>query len=708
MTTVTQPTSIVERILRVQELADYIVPLALRMACELRVADELQAGPRSVTELAAATRADLDVMQRLLRALAAKNVFAETAPETWTLTPLAELLLGDHPLSLRDTLPFLAPDVQAWARLDHTLRTGVAAFEHVHGQRFYDYVATHPAYAERIEASLRAQNHLVLRSLLPAYDWRSCGTIVDVGGGTGTFLAGVLARFRELRAVLFDRPCVIEQAHALLAEAGVTERTEVVGGDFFDEIPGGGDTYLLKTILHDWSDEKALQILTRIRAACPARGRLLVIEALLPGGDVFHLGKLIDLHSMVLGAGPDRDHARLATLLRSGGFEPVRTVWTPTLAIVECRPSTGSVGDDSPAEPGAPLVLPVGRVTALIARLQEVGDLAIPFATRVVCDLGVADELRDGPVLAEHLADRLEVRADELYRTLRALASRGFFTEVEPRTFALTPLADLLRSDHALSLRGAYPLLPANFDAWARFDHTVSSGEPAFELAHGVPYYDHLARAPRDAERFTAIQRAGNRLEVRLLLRAFDWRRVERVVDVGGADGAFLAALLARNRHLRGVLLDLPHAVTDAVETFVRAGVDDRVDVVAASFFEYVPQGADAYVLKRVLYEWDDERAWAVLTRVREAMHPEGRVLVIDPVAVPGNDFDPGKIYDLLSLVMVGGRVRSEEELRELMGCAGLDVVSTVSTTMLPVLEAVAAPTGRLQPPEPRRTGGRR
>lgn len=327
-------------------------------------------------------------------------------------------------------------------------------------------------------------------------------------------------------------------------------------------------------------------------------------------------------------------------------------------------------------------------IAELIDRLQELGDLVTPFAVRAVCDLGVADELREGPLDVAELALRAGVDAGALYRTLRALACKGIFTETEPRTFALSPLAQLLRSDHPLSLRGAYPLLPANFDAWALFDETVRTGRPAFELAHGRPYYEHLATAPHDSERFNAIQRAGNRLELRTILRAFDWRQVETVVDVGGADGAFLAALLVRNRHLRGTLLDLPSAVARAGERFARAGVEDRARVVAASFFETMPGGAGAYVLKRVLYDWDDARARALLGRIRQAMPDGGRVLVLDPVIVPGNDFDPAKIYDLLSMTMLGGRARSEQELRELLASAGLEVTARVGTPMLPLVEA--------------------
>jgi hypothetical protein len=335
----TEQGSLTDAVLAIQEAADYIVPFALRIACELRIADELRDGPRRADDLATAVGADTDALHRVLRALAAKGVFAETEPGCWTLTPLAELLRSDHPLSLRDAFPLAPADVRAWARFDHSLRTGRAAFEHVHGTSFYDYLAEHPEDGKAVDAAVRAQNRLVLRTLLTAYDWASCGTIVDVGAGTGSFLAGLLARYRTLRGVVFDLPYVTAQAPDVLAVAKVSDRCEVVAGDFFESVPAGADTYVLKTILHDWPDERALSILAAVRAACRPDSRLLVIEVLLPAGDTFHLGKLLDLNSLVLVAGPDRDERELEELLRRGGFRLLRTVPTTTLAILECAPA---------------------------------------------------------------------------------------------------------------------------------------------------------------------------------------------------------------------------------------------------------------------------------------------------------------------------------------------------------------------------------
>jgi hypothetical protein len=331
--------TVVDALTRLQELADYVVPLTLRAVCDLRVADLLVDGPRPVGELAAETGAHEGALYRALRALATVGVFSETAPGRFGLTPLADLLRGDHPLSVRDAYPLLAADLYAWAHLDHTLRTGEAAFPHAHGRTYYAHLADHPDESARFDRSVQAQNRLVLRTLFRAYEWRRCGTLVDVGGGNGAFLAGLLSRYRTLRGVLFDLPHVLRGAPAVLRAAGVAERCDLVAGSFFESVPAGGDTYLLRTILHDWDDERATAILRAVRARLGRAGRLLVLEALLPPGDETHIGKLLDLHSLVLVAGPDRTRTDYERLLARAGLGIERVTATPTLAIMQARPT---------------------------------------------------------------------------------------------------------------------------------------------------------------------------------------------------------------------------------------------------------------------------------------------------------------------------------------------------------------------------------
>ncbi|WP_341720842.1 methyltransferase [Micromonospora sp. FIMYZ51] len=325
----------------------------------------------------------------------------------------------------------------------------------------------------------------------------------------------------------------------------------------------------------------------------------------------------------------------------------------------------------------------------LLLRVQELADYIVPFAIRAVCELRVADLLVAGPRPVDELAAETGAHAPTLARVLRTLASKEIFAEPRPRVFALTPAAELFRGDHPLSLRDAYPLMAVNFEAWAHFEHTVRTGEPAFPHVHGVGYYEHLAAHPHDSVRFDRIQRAGNRLELRAMLPAYPWRELASVVDVGGSDGAFLAGLLRRHRRMTGTLVELPHVARQAPEVFAAAGVADRATVLAADFFADLPAGQDGYVLKRVVYDWPDADAARLLATVRAAMRPDSRALLLEPVVADRADLRISKTYDLLSLAMLGGRARTVDELTELCAGVGLRVVRTVDTTMFPIIEAV-------------------
>lgn len=320
-------------------------------------------------------------------------------------------------------------------------------------------------------------------------------------------------------------------------------------------------------------------------------------------------------------------------------------------------------------------------------RLTELADYFVPFTIRAVCELGIADLLAGGPSHVDDLAARSGAHAPSLYRALRALASKEIFTEVRERTFALTPLAELLREDHPLSLRDAYLLMPADVAAWARMDHTLRTGEPAFDHVHGEHLWDYLAARPDDGARFDRGMQAMTRGELRAIAAAYDWGSLGTVVDVGGGNGAFLAALLARHPALRGKLFDLPHAVANAAPLLAEAGAAERCEIVTGSFFDAIPAGADAYVLKRIVYGWDDEHAVALLRAVRDAMGPDSRILVLEPVAGMADGDDFGTILDVVMLVVDGGRARSAGELAQLFARAGLELVGVRPTMVFPIVE---------------------
>lgn len=323
-----------------------------------------------------------------------------------------------------------------------------------------------------------------------------------------------------------------------------------------------------------------------------------------------------------------------------------------------------------------------------VARLTEMADYIVPFTLRAICDLGVADLLVDGPRHIADLARLTGTHERSLLRAMRTLACKGVFTEETPETFGLTPLAEPLRTDHSRSLRDAYPLLAADVQAWAMLDHSIRTGRSAFERAHGTDYWTHMAGHPADSARFDASQQAVTQREISALLPSYDWSAFDVVVDVAGGNGAFIAALLAEFPSLRGVLFDQPHVVASATTVLAGAGVAGRCAVVGGDFLEAVPAGGDAYVIKRAFYDLDDDGAVALLRAVRAVIRPGGRLLIIEPVVEPGDDFDWGKLYDMLLLTMRGGGSRSRPQLEELLTATGFALERIVRTKRLPIVEA--------------------
>jgi hypothetical protein len=241
-------------------------------------------------------------------------------------------------------------------------------------------------------------------------------------------------------------------------------------------------------------------------------------------------------------------------------------------------------------------------------------------------------------------------------------------------------------------MRDAYPFLVGDLHAWAQFDYTLHTGQSCFEHVHGMGYWEYMAANPEESKRFDATQAAGTQMEVRTLMSAYDqWQQLTTVVDVGGGNGAFLAGLLERFKHLRGTLFDQPHVASGGPEVLREAGVADRCTVVGGSVFDGVPPGADAYLMKRFLWSWNDDRAHEVLTQLRAAMREDSRLLIHEPVAYPGDSEEVGNNYDLILLAMGGGCARTEDELSALLSGAGLRIRRVLRTAMFPLVEAFPA-----------------
>ena len=301
-------------------LAGFIVTQAISSAVQLGVPDAIEDEAVGVTELAARTEADEESLYRLLRALAAEGVFEEVEPRRFAHTPLSQGLRDDAPMSMRPHAIMLGREhYAAWSDAVQTFRTGDPAFDRVHGSSFFNYLAAHPDVEANFARAMASGAAGRAQALLE-FDWSGVGTVVDIGGGNGTALATVLAANPHLRGTLFDLPTVVSSAREVLEEAGVADRCEVVGGDFFTDVLPAGDVYVLAQILHDWNDDGARAILRNCRRSL-GDGLLLLAEGILADGPGPDFGKLFDLHILMLAGGKERTEREWRTLLADEGFD---------------------------------------------------------------------------------------------------------------------------------------------------------------------------------------------------------------------------------------------------------------------------------------------------------------------------------------------------------------------------------------------------
>jgi hypothetical protein len=299
--------------------------------------------------------------------------------------------------------------------------------------------------------------------------------------------------------------------------------------------------------------------------------------------------------------------------------------------------------------------------TPTVALRRLANGYQVTQAIHVAATLGIADRLRDGARDSDALARETGTHAPSLHRVLRALASVGVLHEGADGRFALTAIGECLRSDadEPVGAWAAFVGRPYHWQAWGALLHGVRTGENAFRSVHGTDVWDYRAAHPEEGAIFDAAMTDIMRRANAHLLAAYDFGRFGTVADVGGGRGAFLSAILAANPGMRGILFDQPHVVAEAV-------VGERCAVVAGSFFDTVPEGADAYVLKAVLHDWEDEDAVRILRRCRAAMPPGGALLVVERDLGGPNEAADAKLSDLNMMVGAGGRERTAPEFAAL------------------------------------------
>ncbi len=316
---------------------------ALHAVCELGIPDALADGPRSVDALAEATGTKAGKLERVLRALASLGIFRQETDGRYELTPAGNLLRSDVPESVRGFVLIGGRTWhdEAWQGLLEGLRTGTTPIEAVHGAPSMDrFMEDRPEDQQAFQDGLTGLTTGVAPLIADVVDPADGAHIVDVGGGHGALLAALLDAAPGARGTLFDLPSVIGSAGGPLERAGVADRCELVGGDFFESVPKGGDVYVLSQILHNWKDEEAVDLLAYVRDAMPPEGRLVIVDSLLAPGDQPDFGKLLDLELLVMEGGGQRTRDEIRGLVEKAGFEVERVVETPTpFAVVEALPA---------------------------------------------------------------------------------------------------------------------------------------------------------------------------------------------------------------------------------------------------------------------------------------------------------------------------------------------------------------------------------
>jgi hypothetical protein len=311
---------------------------AITVAAQLGVADALAIGPLPIDELAA--RVDADALGRLLRALIGRGIFRHRRDGRYELNSLAGTLRSDAPISMTWAAQFYGSREQRerWTLLLDSIRTGISVVPALRGKESFDYFADQPELAEVFNQTMTSVSELTDAPVVAGYNFSAYPTIVDVGGGHGPLLAAILAGTPTSRGVLYDLARVVAGAPNLLREHNVADRVRIAEGSFFESVPGGGDAYILKNIIHDWSDEEAVQILRNVRTAAGPRATVLLIELVIPKHDRDFPGKWVDLEMLLNLGARERTAAEYRELLSRAGFQMTRVVQTASpLSVVEAR-----------------------------------------------------------------------------------------------------------------------------------------------------------------------------------------------------------------------------------------------------------------------------------------------------------------------------------------------------------------------------------
>jgi precorrin-6B methylase 2 len=330
--------ALVERMFQLSSA--YVDARALWIVAKLGVADQLGTGPKTVGELAQAASVMAEPLARVLRLVASNGVVTEVEPGKFALTPLGDVLRSDSPASMRDWVLWAGgPLCDSFKDALHSVQTGKPAFEQVHGAPLYEFLRTHPDDARALSGAMVALGREVVGAMMTSFDFKGTYRLVDVGAGSGALGIAMLRAHPRLKATIFDLPHVADRARRPLEEAGVADRADVVGGDFFQSVPEGGDVYLLSAVLHNWSDAECGVILGNCRRAMTKGGRLVLLEMPLPTAETPHFAKKSDVVMLVALGGVERTLEQYSVLLANSGFRLTKAHAGPHLIqVIEAEP----------------------------------------------------------------------------------------------------------------------------------------------------------------------------------------------------------------------------------------------------------------------------------------------------------------------------------------------------------------------------------
>ncbi len=313
-------------------------------------------------------------------------------------------------------------------------------------------------------------------------------------------------------------------------------------------------------------------------------------------------------------------------------------------------------------------------------------------ALYVAAKLGIADLLAEKPQTISQLASATKTHERALYRILRSLASIKVFQETEPKVFALTPYAEPLRTDALNSMRNGIIFMGEtwHWNVWGELLNSVKTGKPSWSQVHGAEVFDYFAGHSQESEIFNRAMTDMSVSTAPVVVEAYDFSAVKTLVDIAGGHGYLLAQILKAHPQLNGVLFDVPSVIAGAPALLEQEGVSGRVETVAGDFFKQVPANADAYLMKHIIHDWDDEQSLTILRNIRKGINADGKVLLIETVVPFGNEPHYSKLLDLEMLVSPGGVERTAEEYRELFAAAGFRLTRIISTpSPYSIIEAV-------------------